>query len=147
VKLINQEGKLFGLVNIIDAAIVIAILLVVAVGAFRVGTSIQETKTAELQELLVTVQLPQLKPEIAVYFGPERKIRPLRSTEYGKIIRAEVTEESETGLSLLVEFTAIGEVFSDAFYVYGERVYLNQEITLETGQALAKGILTGVSVR
>jgi hypothetical protein len=87
------------------------------------------------------------------------EIKPVRATEYGTIVSVKtepldaytlrfqkdiLVPATTTLYRVELEFTGVGELFSNSYYLYGERVFINQDLILDAGRVMLTGTVTGV---
>ena len=156
-KILDEKGRIFGRVNLIDGIIVFLIFFIVIGGGVKVYQStVSEPRTKEdLIDVIVQMENEAMPAELVAYLRPGGVIRPNRATEDGEIVRVEVSEPDIYYLSqdhllipvdskykkVTLEFKAIGEIYSNSLYLYGERVYLGQTLTLEAGMVRFNGTI------
>lgn len=92
--MIDDRGRLFGVINIIDL-IVILLVVVVAVGFFYRGRNVE---VAQTQTATVKVLCPYLRPEVAeqIHEGDQLLARGQLQPVYVKELRVETGRDSDT---------------------------------------------------
>lgn len=154
-KILDEKGRIFGRVNLIDGIIVFLILFIVIAGGINVYLHITSDGVEQLIDVAVQVENEAMTAELAAFLRPGGVIRPQRATEDGEILSVQVSEPEIYYMSqdhflipvdskykkVTLEFKAIGEIYSNSLYLYGERVYLGQTLTLEAGMVRFNGTI------
>ncbi len=159
-KMLDEKGRILGKVNLIDGVIVLIILFIVMGGGLKVYQRLLLDPAREdgLIDVIVKVENEAMKADLAAYLRPGSQARMPRSVEDGKIVSVDVAEPDiyhfAKGQLLIpvdnkykkvtVEFTAVGEIYSNSLYLYGERVFLGQDITLVSGMVRFNGTITEI---
>jgi len=91
--MMDEKGRLFGLINVIDLLVLILIVVLVGAYFYRTGTpEVTESLTAE-----VKVLCPYLRPEVAeqIHEGDQLLARGQLQSAYVKELRVENAKDSE----------------------------------------------------
>lgn len=154
--LLDSQGRIMGKVNLVDALIIIFILLIIVGGAVQVARGIELFQRSELVDVVVRVEARAVKAGLVGYLEPGRAIRPARATEDGEILSVAQADpenlyifrnsffeplDPEKYRKVTLEFKAIGEIFSNSYFLYGERVYLGEDLALEAGKIRFSGTI------
>jgi hypothetical protein len=70
VKILNEKGKLFGIINVIDLAILIIILLIAGAAAYKVIGNTAENSDKDKKDIYVTIRCRLNKAELADNIKP-----------------------------------------------------------------------------
>lgn len=158
-KIINEKGKLFGIINIIDLIVILAIVLLVGGGVKRAKTNkpeiITETKKALIEFEISDIRTPSVEAlevgdmlytsDKGEEFGKvvHKKIEPskeLVETRDGKLVFAEVPEKYD--VTLMIEVQA--KDTPDSVVVVGEQVRIGQQFKFKNKKIVINGIVLRV---
>lgn len=135
-KLMDEHGKIFGLVNIVD--LVVIIILVAAVGVVGVLPTLSSGETQEVVIELQKEEAPQyLKNGIAAGPVPEN----------GNIISVEnySFKSTEDGMNRLTLRIRAQATFKDGYtYFNHDRIFIGQEITIDLTDAVIEVTVTDI---
>ena len=161
-KIINEKGKLFGIINIIDLIVILVIALLVVGGAKRIVKSRPEV-ISEVKKATVTIEISDIRKPTVEGFAIGDPIYHYDKGQYlGKIVDKKVTEyrekvESGDGkwnlavvpekyvATLTVEADA--KETTEAIIVGGEQMRIGAQFRLKTKKATAFGTVLGVEVK
>jgi hypothetical protein len=153
---IDDKGRLFGTVNIIDALAVLLILAVVAAGAaFVLGTNDQPTETNQ-QQTTVTFEITGVQPYVAdaISEGPvesdsiaaveNKSTQPTEvviKDQNGDLHEQEHPKKKTVTLQLTLNTTTTDEdtLFRD------EPLEVGRELTLDLGPVTVEGNVTSLA--
>jgi hypothetical protein len=128
-------------------------------GGWKVVATLQRSATGQLVEVAVTVVASGVREEAVELLAAGGEIKPVRATEYGTIVSVKtepldaytlrfqkdiLVPATTTLYRVELEFTGVGELFSNSYYLYGERVFINQDLILDAGRVMLTGTVTGV---
>ena len=147
-KIVDEKGRLFGKINLIDLlVIVLVIAIVAAVGWKLVGSKAAAAVSDNQHELTFTVQ----------FRGQPRKVAEFAETQIGKqlvnnakLIQAEVTEvsslfaPSEESYWLDVTVKATATFSGNVWKVGSQEVRVGYEYILKTSEFELTGIISGM---
>lgn len=126
-KIVNEKGKLFGLINIVDLMVLIVALLLVAfvVVKFAVPVAKEVTKTEEIAEMKVTLRIrgvmDYMKEQIAAVeigsqlvagdeYVPDTKVKEIKVEDYWTSVNTDsgeiVKKKDEQRCDILVTISA-----------------------------------------
>ncbi len=159
-KIINEKGKLFGLINVIDLIVLVILALLISGGVKRVRNAKPEM-VSEPKKTLVTVEVSEVrKPTIdglvvgdplyhydkGTYFG---EIVDVKVDSYkepvegdGKWILADVPEKYVATLTV----EADGIETNDAIIVGGEQTRIGHQFRLKNKRVAVFGTILGVEI-
>lgn len=160
-KIINEKGKLFGIINIIDLLVILIIALLVVGGVKRVKTS-RPDMVSETKKATVTIEVSEVrKPTVdglvvgdpiyhydkGNYFGKivDVKVEPYREpveSGDGKWINAEVPDKYVA--TLTVEADAVET--PDVIIIGGEQTRIGHQFRLKNKKVAVFGTILGVEV-
>lgn len=98
-KIINEKGKLFGIINIIDLIVIIVIVLLIGGGVKRVKNSeieVEEKVEGVKKEALITFEVEKLKKNVVdeIAIG-DLLYNNEKETTFGKIVDKKVEEQED----------------------------------------------------
>ena len=152
--ILDSQGRIFGKVNLIDALVIFIILLIVVGGGLRVALGLEFVHRADLVEMVVRVEAPVMRTEFAQRLSPGGAIRPGRAVEDGEILSVKLHPPEARYLTtgdflepvdpdeyskVELEFKGMGEIYSNSYYLEGERIFLGEELPLEAGEVFLRG--------
>jgi hypothetical protein len=132
--LLDEEGNLFGLVNVVDAGAVVFMLLLVVGG---VGAYTYETAGDDTPEPMVFQQVVVESTNVS---GPVGALRAGPVSTPG-IVAVENVEVREKGNNTTVRFAVRLRVEQRNGLVYydGSRLFIGRTLTLDLGQVTVEG--------
>lgn len=159
--LINKEGKLFGIINIIDLAVIVLISVVVIGGAFRFKKAAPQV-ISEGQKALVTVEISEVRqPTVdgievgdefyhydkGQYFGKivKKEVENYKEavpTSEGKLVLSDVPEKFK--LLLSIEASAVNS--KDHLSIGGEQIRIGTQYRLKNKNISAFGTVFKVDI-
>jgi hypothetical protein len=154
--LIDDKGRLFGTVNVIDALAVLLVFAVVAAGAaFVLGADEQLTGTNQPTETttIVTFQVAHLQPYVADAI-PEGPIQTdaIASVENKSIRPTEVVVKDQNGTlherehprkkTVTLQLALNTTTTEDDVLFNGEPLEVGRQLTLDFGPVTVKGTVT-----
>jgi hypothetical protein len=159
--LIDDKGRLFGTVNIIDALAVLLLLAVVAAGAaFVLGADDQQTNQATNQPqnttTTVTFQVGHLQPYVADAI-PEGPIQTdaVASVENKSIQPTQVIVEDQNGTlheqthprqkTVTLHVTLNTTTTEEDVLFNGEPLEVGRQLTLDFGPVTVQGTVTSIA--
>ena len=147
-KIIDEKGRLFGKINLIDLlVIVLVVAVVVAVGWKVVGKKAAAAVSDNQHELTFTVLFKDQPLEVAEF--AETQIGK-QLVNNAKLIPAEVTEvssyfdASEAGHWLYVTVKATATFSGNVWQVGSQEVRVGYEYILKTSEFELTGIISGM---
>lgn len=98
-KIINEKGKLFGIINIIDLIVIIVVVLLIGGGVKRVKNSeieVEEKVEGVKKEALITFEVGKLKDNVVdeIVVG-DLLYNNEKETTFGKIVDKKVEEQED----------------------------------------------------
>ncbi|RQD76768.1 MAG: DUF4330 domain-containing protein [Candidatus Syntrophonatronum acetioxidans] len=157
--ILDSQGRIFGKINLIDALVILIILLIVVGGGLRVALGLEFVHRADLIEMVVRVEAPVVRKEFAERLTPGGAIRPARAVEDGEILSVDLHPPQARYLTtgdflepvdpqdyarVELEFKGMGEIYSNSYYLEGERIFLGEEISLEAGEVFLRATVMEV---
>lgn len=155
--LIDDKGRLFGTINIIDALAVLLVLAVVAAGtAFVLSTDAQQTN--QQTQTTVTFQITGVQPYVADAI-PEGPIDSdaIAAVENKSVHPTKVVVTDQNGTlherthpqkrTVTLEVTLNTTVQNDETLFGGEPLEVGRQLTLDFGPVTVQGNVTGVPAR
>jgi hypothetical protein len=155
--LIDDKGRLFGTVNIIDALAVCLVLAVVAAGAaFVLGTDDQPTETNQETKTTVTVEITGVQPYVtdAIPDGPVQTER-IVAVENKTVQPTQVIVEDQNGdlherthpkkKTVTLQLTLNTTTTDDDIIFNDEPLEVGRELTLDFGPATVQGTVTSLA--
>ena len=147
-KIIDEKGRLFGKINLIDLlVIVLVIAIVAAVGWKLVGKNAAAAVSDNQRKLTFTVLFEDQPTEVAQF--AETQIGK-QLVNNAKLISAEITEVSslprdeEAGNDLYVIVKATATFSGNVWKVGSQEVRVGYEYILKTSEFELTGIITGM---
>ena len=147
-KIVDEKGRLFGKINLIDLlVIVLVIAIVAAVGWKLVGKKAAAAVSDDQHELTFTVLFEDQPTEVAQFAETQVGKQLVNNA---KLISAEITEVSslpcaeETGNDLYVIVTATATFSGNVWTVGSQEVRVGYEYILKTSEFELTGIITGM---
>ena len=156
-KVLDNHGRLFGTVNIIDALAVLLVLAVAAAGtAFVLGTDDQPTGPTEQPTSTVTLEITEVQPYVADAI-PEGPIKTdaVAAVENKSVRPAEVIVADQNGtlherehprkktVTLAVSLNTTVE--DDETLYNGKPLEIGRQLTLDLGPVTVKGNVTNLA--
>jgi len=155
--LIDDKGRLFGTVNIIDALAVLLVLAVVAAGAaFVLGADDQPTTTDRQTTTAVTFEVAGIQPYVAdaVPEGPIDS-ESIAAVENKSVRSTEVVVRDESGelherthpqkKTVTLELTLNTTTTDEDVLFGGEPLEVGRQLTLDFGPVTVVGNVTAIS--
>lgn len=160
-KIINEKGKLFGIINIIDLSVLLVLILIVVGGAQRMKTKpiiANETTKAVVTFEVSDVRMPSVENVIVgdplfhydkgVYIGDIIEVsyapykEPVESGD-GKLVEAEVPGK------YVINFKVEAEVRDnpDVIVVGGEQTRIGSQFRLKNKKVSFFGTVLGVEIK
>lgn len=151
--LIDDEGRLFGTINIIDALAALLVLAVVAAGtAFVLGTD-KQTTTDQQSQTTVTLEITGVQPYVADAI-PEGSIdsETIATVENKSIRPTEVVVEDQEGelherqhprkKTVTLQLTLNTTTTEDDVLYNDEPLEVGRQLTLDFGPVTVEGTVT-----
>jgi hypothetical protein len=155
--LIDDKGRLFGTVNIIDALAVLLVLAVAAAGtAFVLGADSPQTPTDDQQTTTVTFEITKIQPYVADAI-PEGPIDTEQiATVQNKSVRpTEVIVEDQNGTlherqhprkqTVTLHVSLNTTTTEDDIMFEDKPLEVGRQLTLDFGQVTVKGTVTSLA--
>lgn len=159
--LINKEGKLFGIINIIDLAVIVLIAVVVVGGASRLKKAAPQV-ISESQKALLTIEVKDVrKPTVdnvevgdelyyydkGQYLGKivKKEVSNYKEavpTSEGKLVLSDVPEKYK--MELIVESNAINS--TDNINIGGEQVRVGTEYRMKNKNIAVFGTVFKIDI-
>jgi len=159
-KIINEKGKLFGIINIIDLIVIVVLALLITGGVKRVKTT-RPDMVSETKKATVTIEISEIRNAtvegLAVgdpiyhydkgnYFGKivDVKVEPFKEAveSDGKWVNREVPEKYVA--TLTVEAEAVET--PDVVIIGGEQTRIGHQFRLKNKKVAVFGTILGVEV-
>lgn len=160
-KIINEKGKLFGIINIIDLLVIVILAILVVGGVKRVKTS-RPDMVSETKEAIVTIEVSEVrKPTIdglvvgdpiyhydkGNYFGEivDVKVEPFKEpveSGDGKWVNAEVPDRYVAIVTVKAEAVET----PDVIIIGGEQTRIGHQFRLKNKRVSVFGTILGVEV-
>ena len=147
-KIVDEKGRLFGKINLIDLLVIVLIVAVVAaVGWKLVGKKAAAAVSDNQHELTFTVLFEDQPVEVAEFAETQVGKQLVNNA---KLIPAEITEVSslphaeEGGNDLYVIVTADATFSGNVWKVGSQEVRVGYEYILKTSEFELTGIITGM---
>ena len=160
-KLIDKKGKIFGIINIIDLAVVLILGLLIVGGAYRMKTSSPQV-VSESQKAVVRVEVSEVRqPTVdgievgdvlyhydrGQYFGKiiDKQVENFRTaveTSDGRIVMAEVPEKYN--VILYVEANATNT--TDTIIIGGEQTRIGTQYRLKNKKVAVFGTILDIEL-
>lgn len=140
-EIIDEKGRLFGWVNIIDFIVVLIFLAVIVAGIALVTSSGSES-TPNQQNVLVTVHgtAPEFVADSLTHGNPQPPVKAVEnvSTRPQKTVNG--TDYVVVDLTIITTVTADeGQISMDS-----ERIYIGKEITVDLGTVQFNGEISRI---
>lgn len=151
-KIIDEKGRLFGKLNLIDLAVILVLVAVVAaIGMKLFGNKAVEAVTSEKVTLTYEVVCQDVPENVADYCTAHTGGQLLSS---GKLLdgyitgcRAETAETADGTRTDLYFTIEVKTTFSSATYAVGsQEVRVGKEHLVKTGDIEVEGIISGLEV-
>lgn len=147
-KIVDEKGRLFGKINLIDLlVIVLVIAIVAAVGWKLVGSKAAAAVSDNQRKLTFTVLFEDQPTEVAQFAETQVGAQLVNNA---KLISAEITEVSslpcaeEAGNDLYVIVKATATFSGNVWTVGSQEVRVGYEYILKTSEFELTGIITGM---
>ncbi len=147
-KIVDEKGRLFGKINLIDLlVIVLVIAIVAAVGWKLVGSKAAAAVSDNQHEITFTVIFEDQPTEVAQFAETQVGKQLVNNA---KLIPAEVTEvssiplASEPHANLYVTVKATATLSGNVWKVGSQEVRVGYEYILKTSEFELTGIITGM---
>lgn len=159
-KIINEKGKLFGIINIIDLIVIVVLALLITGGVKRVRTT-RPDMVSETKKATVTIEVSEIRNATVEglvvgdpiyhydkgnYFGKivDVKVEPFKEAveSDGKWVNAEVPEKYVA--TLTVEADAVET--PDVIIIGGEQTRIGHQFRLKNKKVAVFGTILGVEV-
>ena len=147
-KIVDEKGRLFGKINLIDLlVIVLVIAIVAAVGWKLVGSKAAAAVSDNQHELTFTVLFEDQPTEVAQFAETQVGAQLVNNA---KLISAEITEVSSIPLAdephsnLYVTVKATATFSGNVWTVGSQEVRVGYEYILKTSEFELTGIITGM---
>jgi len=147
-KIVDEKGRLFGKINLIDLlVIVLVIAIVAAVGWKLVGKKAAAAVSDDQHELTFTVLFEDQPTEVAQFAETQVGAQLVNNA---KLISAEITEVSSIPLAdephsnLYIIVTATATFSGNVWTVGSQEVRVGYEYILKTSEFELTGIITGM---
>ncbi|WP_077369799.1 DUF4330 domain-containing protein [Anaerosalibacter sp. Marseille-P3206] len=159
-KIINEKGKLFGIINIIDLIVIVVLALLITGGVKRVRTT-RPDMVSETKKATVTIEVSEIRNATVEglvvgdpiyhydkgnYFGKivDVKVEPFKEAveSNGKWVNAEVPEKYVA--TLTVEADAVET--PDVIIIGGEQTRIGHQFRLKNKKVAVFGTILGVEV-
>ncbi|RCX12371.1 uncharacterized protein DUF4330 [Anaerobacterium chartisolvens] len=164
-KIVNEKGKLFGIINIIDLCVILAVILVAVV----LGSKMFDTKigpiprSSEGKEVIVTVKctvrnevvasslkegsqlISLLNPEPNAYVKSVSytALEAMSSNDAGQIVYSQDAKRKE----MTIDFTMKTSSGNGIIKLGSQDVAINKEFIVKTHTFEAKGVIEGIEIK
>jgi len=162
-KIINEKGKLFGIINIIDLVVIVALVLLIVGGVKRFVTTRPEM-VSDSKKAIITIEVSEIRtPTVEGLVVGDPLYHYDKGTYLGKIVDKTVEDyrepvESGDGrwINAVVpdEYVAILTVESDdaketqdAVIAGGEQIRIGAQYRLKNKKVAVFGTILGVEVK
>ena len=148
-KIIDEKGRLFGKLNLIDLLVIVLILAVVFVAVWKLGGSkAAEAATSEKHELKYTVLFEDVPADVCDFAAAQEGAQ---LTNSGKLIDAYIVsaaaEQAENGHFTLRVTVSADATYSGYVYKVGsQEVRVGYEYIVKTSEFEMTGIISGMEV-
>lgn len=151
-KIINEKGKLFGIINIIDLIVIIVVVLLIGGGVKRVKNSeieVEEKVEGVKKEALITFEVEKLKKNVVdeIVIG-DLLYNNEKETTFGKIVDKKV-EEQEDKLDLYKVVISIESKVEDtpkAIIIGDSETRVGSELVLKNKRVKIAGTVINMEV-
>jgi hypothetical protein len=157
-EVIDEKGRVFGVVNVVDLLVVVFLLAVVAAGAALVmgGGGAKGAATNQTESVTLTVQATDVQPYVAQAVPESGTVDPgnVTSVENKMVRPATIITENNSGGALARDHPRLKTVELDVIvmadrrngtpYFDGRRLYVGSEIRLDFGNVVLSGDVTAV---
>ncbi len=160
-KIVDEKGKLFGIINIIDLVVLLVVVLLIGGGIKRMRE--KPDATAKTKKAFITIEVTDVKDFIVegimigdpLYFNDEnekvgkivdKKVEPYKKTiesADGKWILSEVPEKHV----VLMTVDADVKETSDAIIVGEEEIRVGAQFKFKNRNVVVSGTILGVEVQ
>lgn len=152
-KIINEKGKLFGIINIIDLIVIIVVVLLIGGGVKRVKNSeieVEEKVEGVKKEALITFEVGKLKENVVdeIVVG-DLLYNNEKGTTFGKITDKKVEEqEDKPGLyKVVISIESKVEDTPKAIIIGDSETRVGSELVLKNKRVKLAGTVIRMEVK
>ena len=144
-KIIDEKGRLFGKLNLIDLLVIVLLIAAVAAVAWKlVGKKAAETVANTGRTITYTVTVEDVNREAAEFASTQIGKSLVNNS---KVVDAAVTErEDGTHVDLAVTIEGQGQFTGNVYKVGAQEVRVGYEYIVKTSEFELTGIITAMTV-
>ncbi|MBW4827698.1 MAG: DUF4330 domain-containing protein [Clostridiaceae bacterium] len=151
-KIINEKGKLFGIINIIDLIVIIVVVLLIGGGIKRVKNSeieVEEKVEGVKKEALITFEVEKLKKNVVdeIVIG-DLLYNNEKETTFGKIVDKKVEEQEDKPdlYKVVISIESKVEDTPKAIIIGDSETRVGSELVLKNKRVKIAGTVINVEV-